>query len=452
EIISKYLGPPSKIRRPNFLKISEYPSGLELDIYYPEYGFAIEVQGQQHKKYIDFFHRKDPKNFIKQQEWDQLKKELCEKNWRRDGLLTDLAKYKCPQTQKRNLVHDNTKNPFPSVEEIKKWKKEQVIKFLESKKDELELEEVDINIINRNRISGSAFLLLTDEKLRNIGLSLGPAITVAHLVKEISKAFPPIYKESNDLVYVFVDNSNIAIEGKYTVGNLEHLGSFDYERNSRYFNQLCIDYGRLLKTVQHEHKLGCAPVIVGSRPPQNDSIWRRIQEQGYEVTVFDRDPISYREKEVDIKLAISAINTITINDPGILILVTGDRDYTPLVETALENNWIVQTWFWTSGMSSKLRLKTRFYSLDNCYRSFAYGQGPDPTGEMKVLEITDGNIIKSWEDENLIEWFNTLNLFGWWNWFGSSAVQMYFDNQVNLEMAKNYIKNNYQKVQVREKN
>ncbi|KAF0510058.1 nyn domain-containing protein [Gigaspora margarita] len=307
---------------------------------------------------------------------------------RRDGLLTDLAKYKCPQTQKRNLVHDNTKNPFPSVEEIKKWKKEQVIKFLESKKDELELEEVDINIINRNRISGSAFLLLTDEKLRNIGLSLGPAITVAHLVKEISKAFPPIYKESNDLVYVFVDNSNIAIEGKYTVGNLEHLGSFDYEKNSRYFNQLCIDYGRLLKTVQHGHKLGCAPVIVGSRPPPNDSIWRRIQEQGYEVTVFDRVPTSHREKEVDIKLAISAIKTITINDPG---------------------------------MSSKLRLKTRFYSLDNCYRSFAYGQGPDPTGEMKVLEITDGNIIKSWEDENLIEWFNTLNLFGWWNRFGSSA-------------------------------
>ena len=80
EIISKYLGSPSKIRRPDFLKTSEHSRGLELDIYYPEYGLAIEVQGQQHEKYVEFFHR-DPKNFIKQQERDQLKKELCEENW-----------------------------------------------------------------------------------------------------------------------------------------------------------------------------------------------------------------------------------------------------------------------------------------------------------------------------------------------------------------------------------
>src|SRR6266496_5976369 len=80
EILTKYLGPPSLIRKPNFLKTPECPTGLELDIYYPEYGFAIEVQGVQHEKYIKFFHNGDPNNFIKQQERDQLKKELCEKN------------------------------------------------------------------------------------------------------------------------------------------------------------------------------------------------------------------------------------------------------------------------------------------------------------------------------------------------------------------------------------
>ncbi|CAI2199418.1 17093_t:CDS:1, partial [Funneliformis geosporum] len=41
-IITKYLGPPSKNRKPNFLKTSEYPTGLEFDIPYYEYGFAIE--------------------------------------------------------------------------------------------------------------------------------------------------------------------------------------------------------------------------------------------------------------------------------------------------------------------------------------------------------------------------------------------------------------------------
>ncbi|CAI2176506.1 4169_t:CDS:2 [Funneliformis geosporum] len=80
EILTKYLGPPSLIRKPNFLKTPECPTGLELDIYYPEYDFAIEVQGIQHEKFIKFFHNGDPNNFIKQQARDQLKKELCEEN------------------------------------------------------------------------------------------------------------------------------------------------------------------------------------------------------------------------------------------------------------------------------------------------------------------------------------------------------------------------------------
>ncbi|RHZ78137.1 hypothetical protein Glove_167g108 [Diversispora epigaea] len=59
----------------------KYPNGLELGIFYLQYGFAIEVQGIQHEKYHEFFHGRDPNNFIKQQAQDQLKKELCEENW-----------------------------------------------------------------------------------------------------------------------------------------------------------------------------------------------------------------------------------------------------------------------------------------------------------------------------------------------------------------------------------
>ncbi|KAF0553528.1 hypothetical protein F8M41_020256 [Gigaspora margarita] len=62
------------IRQPEFLKTPEHPN-------YPEYGFAIEVQGEQHDHCIEFFHRRDSNNFIKQQARDQLKKELCEENW-----------------------------------------------------------------------------------------------------------------------------------------------------------------------------------------------------------------------------------------------------------------------------------------------------------------------------------------------------------------------------------
>ncbi|CAG8661145.1 26169_t:CDS:1, partial [Racocetra persica] len=44
KIAMKLLGPPSDIHKPNFLKIPNHLLGLELDIYYLQYGFAIEVQ------------------------------------------------------------------------------------------------------------------------------------------------------------------------------------------------------------------------------------------------------------------------------------------------------------------------------------------------------------------------------------------------------------------------
>ncbi|RIB11655.1 hypothetical protein C2G38_93109 [Gigaspora rosea] len=102
EILTKYLGAPSLIRRPEFLKTQEYPNRLELDIFYPQYGFAIEVQGIQHEKYHEFFHGGDPNNFIKQQVRDQLKKELCEENCialRYNNSLLSPIKMKCKKSR-----------------------------------------------------------------------------------------------------------------------------------------------------------------------------------------------------------------------------------------------------------------------------------------------------------------------------------------------------------------
>ncbi|CAG8801572.1 6559_t:CDS:2, partial [Racocetra persica] len=80
KIITKYLDSPSPIHKPDFLKTPEYPTGLELDILYYDYGFAIEVQSIQHERQIKFFHP-NFEDFEKQQTQDQLKEELCEENW-----------------------------------------------------------------------------------------------------------------------------------------------------------------------------------------------------------------------------------------------------------------------------------------------------------------------------------------------------------------------------------
>ncbi|RGB22924.1 hypothetical protein C1646_729596 [Rhizophagus diaphanus] len=63
----------------DFLKILKYYQGLELDIPYYDYGFGIEVQGEQHKKFNKFFHRGDPNNFIKQQDGINSKKNMQRK-------------------------------------------------------------------------------------------------------------------------------------------------------------------------------------------------------------------------------------------------------------------------------------------------------------------------------------------------------------------------------------
>ncbi|GBB93009.1 hypothetical protein RclHR1_00210005 [Rhizophagus clarus] len=76
-------------------------------------------------------------------------------------------------------------NPSSFVEEIKSWNPAQVIKFLESKKEEWSLDENHIKIIQDEEISGLALLSLTKEDLRSFGLKGGPSILIVELIKNL---------------------------------------------------------------------------------------------------------------------------------------------------------------------------------------------------------------------------------------------------------------------------
>lgn len=65
--------------RPKFLMNTETGKNLELDVYNPELKIAVEYSGEQHYRFIPYFHKRYS-NFVKQRERDELKKELCEKN------------------------------------------------------------------------------------------------------------------------------------------------------------------------------------------------------------------------------------------------------------------------------------------------------------------------------------------------------------------------------------
>ena len=72
-----------------------------------------------------------------------------------------------------------------SVEEIKKWKRADVINFLREKKEELDLDDEDIEIIRTIKVAGQAFLLLTEENLIQNGLFRGPAKSIAYLIETL---------------------------------------------------------------------------------------------------------------------------------------------------------------------------------------------------------------------------------------------------------------------------
>ena len=75
--------------------------------------------------------------------------------------------------------------PKPSVEVIKKWKRNDVTKFLNTRKESLDLDDEDIEKITNQKVSGQAFLDLTLDELRSIGLPLGPAKAIARLIETL---------------------------------------------------------------------------------------------------------------------------------------------------------------------------------------------------------------------------------------------------------------------------
>jgi len=122
-------------------------------------------------------------------------------------------------------------------------------------------------------------------------------------------------------------------------------------------SQFGIDFGCLLTVIQRNRQMGSDPVVVGSRPPRNDSVWKKITDQGYKVIVYDRNMFMgddgkthTKEKCVDTEIAVTMIidTLIKIKKPGILILVSGDKDFKPALIPIMEAGWKIEIRFWAN--------------------------------------------------------------------------------------------------------
>lgn len=144
-------------------------------------------------------------------------------------------------------------------------------------------------------------------------------------------------------VVIVVDNSNIFIEGQKfsakTKGVFMALPT-DKEPQDPSWR---IDFGKLLRSVADGRSVANA-ILVGSRPPANDSVWTAATAGGFQVTVHNRNSKN-EEKAVDTELVAQGTEIIcTAPEPMDLAILSGDRDFLPLVSVAHRRQWLVEMW------------------------------------------------------------------------------------------------------------
>ncbi|CAB5391512.1 unnamed protein product [Rhizophagus irregularis] len=360
----------------------------------------------------------------------------------------------------------------PSVEDVEKFSTNQLEDFLRGI-EKLNLDENDFTILRDQDVEGSAFVDLTYEQLvaQPFGFSGGKATRLARVIKGLNSQKQPVAvntsKVNTGLVHVFVDNSNLYVEAKYVVGELEKIYEWvktideatkvEKFRQVYYMKHLQIDYGYLLKTILGERSMGSSPVIVGSRPPPDDTLWDEIKKLGYEATVYYRN-LDNKEKRVDMKLGVSMVvqTLFKAKSPGVLVLVAGDGDYEPALEEILKAGWKVEIRFWASAISRHLKvpeitrnnieLKTIFKPLDKEYQNFTFCVGPDLTRNKSVFRIEREDMNHNWTSEEIMKCFTELQLFGWWYETDDGSLELYFKSKAHLERADRWMMKNFPNV------
>lgn len=171
------------------------------------------------------------------------------------------------------------------------------------------------------------------------------------------------------MLYIYVDNSNIFIEGKrasavkkgfaYDIYQAIEKGIFDPAYR--------IDFGKLHKFVSGNGGTNIARAkLFGSRPPENDSLWKMADQAGFETVIYDRN-IQNKEKKVDISIVTEILKdayTLADKEKDTLILVAGDGDFVPAITTLVQSGYNVKVYFWGHASQELQKACTEFISLD----------------------------------------------------------------------------------------
>jgi uncharacterized LabA/DUF88 family protein len=181
-------------------------------------------------------------------------------------------------------------------------------------------------------------------------------------------------KRREGTLHLFVDNSNILIEGQ-RCAETRRKGRARLGRDKDRTYQ--IDWGKFIYVIKQKDTryLAEVPILYGSRPPKEDSVWQRIRDDGFDVRLFDRN-IRDKEKGVDVEMSMDIAERIfTVTPPRTIVVAGGDADFIPPVTRARAKGWTVEVWFWSNAAVEMKKAASKFYPLEEYFDFLRLGGG-----------------------------------------------------------------------------
>ena len=166
-------------------------------------------------------------------------------------------------------------------------------------------------------------------------------------IRECQKCHPEAFQTQPPKVWIYVDNSNLWIEGKKAYAKAHNLLTSEHPR-ARF------EFGQLYEVVAEGREVG-GGTIYGSEPPDADTIWAKMKEHGWDVKIEKKSYHTGKEKQVDTRLVADVVDLVGQLKNGTVIIVSGDSDYIPALNKVLSRGWKVEVWSWEKALSADIR-------------------------------------------------------------------------------------------------
>lgn len=150
--------------------------------------------------------------------------------------------------------------------------------------------------------------------------------------------------------FVFVDNSNVWIEGKIASAVSKGWAANTAAAHASKIEDSAwrIDFGKLLSFVTDENLSDVKQAILfGSKPPLHDSLWKAMEEAQFEVAALDRN-FANKEKAIDTGI-VQRIDKCLYREAkkgDVFILVMGDKDFIHSIQAIRAENCVAKVAFW----------------------------------------------------------------------------------------------------------